>query len=298
MQFHTMFKTIENGRGFIAALDQSGGSTPGALKAYGLDERAWSSEAQMFDLIHAFRCRIITSPAFTGDRVLGAILFESTMDAQALGKSVPQALIERGVVPFVKIDKGLAGEHDGVQLMKPMPEMAALLKRAKSLGVFGTKARSVINLANAQGIAALVAQQFEVAEHVMAAGLVAIIEPEINIKSPERAAADQLLLECLRRHLDALPVGMRVILKLSLPFEPGHFDTLADHPRVLRVIALSGGYTRRQACVALSKNRGIIASFSRALLEDLRAAMTDAQFEAALNAAIEEIYTASTSKAA
>ena len=298
MQSEIMFEKIANGRGFIAALDQSGGSTPGTLKGYGLCDTAWSSEAEMFDLIHTFRCRIMNSPVFTGDKVLGAILFESTMDGEVLGQSVPQALTERGVVPFVKIDKGLAPEQSGVQLMKPMPQISLLLERAKSLGVFGTKARSVINLADVNGIEAIIAQQFEVADQVLAAGLVPIVEPEMNIKSPERAAAEQLLLEKLHRHLDAMPGRTRVILKLSLPTAPGHFGTLVDHPRVLRLIALSGGYKRQQACVELSKNRGMIASFSRALLEDLRAEMTDAEFDAALNRAIEDIYTASNSKAA
>ena len=293
-----MTNKIAGGNGFIAALDQSGGSTPKALKGYGIEEGAWNSEEEMFGLIHGMRARIITSPAFSGDKVLGAILFERTMDGEAGGKPVPQALIERGVVPFIKIDKGLEAEENGVQMLKPIPELDVLLKRAKALGVFGTKERSVINLANRAGIAAVVKQQFELGSQVLAAGLVPIIEPEINIKSPERAEADQILLEELIKNLDALPGDDRVILKLSLPTKAGLFDPLVDHPRVLRVVALSGGFARPEACVELAKNRGIIASFSRALLEDLRHQMSDDEFNASLGQAIDEIYTASTKKAA
>nr|WP_047168693.1 fructose bisphosphate aldolase [Sphingomonas sp. Y57] len=291
-------RKIAEGNGFIAALDQSGGSTPKALKGYGVEEGAWSSEEEMFGLIHQMRTRIITSPAFTGDKVIGAILFERTMDGQAGGKPVPQALNERGVVPFIKIDKGLEDEKNGVQLMKPMPELDTLLARAKGLGVFGTKERSVINLANREGIAAIVKQQFEVGKQVLAAGLMPIIEPEVNIKSPERAEADQILLEELTKALDALTGDDKVMLKLSLPTQAGLFDPLVDHPRVLRVVALSGGYKRPEACVELAKNRGVIASFSRALLEDLRAQMSDDEFNASLGSAIDEIYTASTKKTA
>ncbi|WP_165323578.1 fructose bisphosphate aldolase [Rhizorhabdus phycosphaerae] len=291
-------KKIADGKGFIAALDQSGGSTPKALKGYGVEEGAWSTEEEMFGLIHAMRTRIITSPVFTGEKVIGAILFERTMDGQADGKPVPQVLNERGVVPFIKIDKGLEDEANGVQLMKPMPELDALLARAKSLGVFGTKERSVINLANREGIAAIVKQQFEVGQQVLAGGLMPIIEPEVNIKSPERAEADQILLDELTKALDAMTGEDKVMLKLSLPAKAGLFDALVDHPRVLRVVALSGGYSRPDACTELAKNRGVIASFSRALLEDLRAQMTDEQFDASLGAAIDEIYTASTSKTA
>ncbi|EZP70825.1 Fructose-bisphosphate aldolase [Sphingomonas paucimobilis] len=292
-----MKNKIAGGNGFIAALDQSGGSTPKALKGYGIEEGAWSNDEEMFGLIHDMRSRIITSPAFSGEKVIGAILFERTMDGEAGGKPVPQALIERGVVPFIKIDKGLEDETNGVQLMKPMPELDALLKRAKSLGVFGTKERSVINLANREGIAAVVKQQFEVGQQVLAAGLVPMIEPEVNIKSPERADADQILLEELVKALDALPGDDQVMLKLSLPTKPGLFDPLVDHPRVLRVVALSGGFSRAEACVELAKNRGIIASFSRALLNDLRHQMSDDEFNASLGQAIDEIYTASTKKA-
>ncbi|TJY62920.1 fructose bisphosphate aldolase [Sinimarinibacterium sp. CAU 1509] len=298
MQYQDMMNKIASGAGFIAALDQSGGSTPKALKGYGVDEGAWSSEEEMFGLIHQMRTRIITSPAFSGDKVLGAILFERTMDGTADGKSVPAALIERGVVPFIKIDKGLEDEKDGVQVLKPMPELDVLLKRSKALGVFGTKERSVINLANRAGIASVVKQQFEVGQQVLAAGLVPIIEPEVNIKSPERAAADQILLEELLKALDAMPGTNRVMLKLSLPVQSGLFDPLVKHPRVLRVVALSGGYKRPEACVELAKNKGIIASFSRALLEDLRYQMSDDEFNAALASAIDEIFVASTVKTA
>lgn len=288
---------IANGSGFIAALDQSGGSTPKALKGYGIEEGAWNGDEEMFALIHAMRSRIITSPAFTGDKVLGAILFERTMDGQVNSLPAPKALIERGVVPFIKIDKGLEDEANGVQLMKPMPDLDALLTRARELGVFGTKERSVVNLASREGIAAIVAQQVEVGLQVLASGLMPILEPEVNIRSPERAEADAILLDELARQLSAMPGDAKVMLKLSLPVKPGHFDPLVDHPRVLRVVALSGGYKRPEACVELAKNRGIIASFSRALLEDLRASMSDDEFNASLGGAIDEIYAASTFKA-
>lgn len=291
-----MHAKIASGAGFIAALDQSGGSTPKALKGYGVAEGAWSTEEEMFGLIHAMRSRIITSPAFTGDKVIGAILFERTMDGQVDGKPTPAALVARGVVPFIKIDKGLEDEANGVQLMKPMPGLDALLARAKALGVFGTKERSVINLANQAGIAAVVKQQFEVGQQVLAAGLVPIIEPEVNIKSPERDAADRILLAELVKALDAMPGSDKVMLKLSIPAQPGLFQPLVDHPRVLRVVALSGGYSRPDACKELAKNPGMIASFSRALLEDLRHGMTDAEFNASLGAAIDEIHHASTVK--
>ena len=297
MQTSDMMAKIKDGKGFIAALDQSGGSTPKALKGYGVEEGAWGSEEEMFGLIHEMRTRIITSPAFTGDKVIGAILVERTMDGEANGKPVPEVLKARGVVPFIKIDKGLEDERNGVQLMKPMPELDALLTRARGLGVFGTKERSVINLANREGIAAIVRQQFEVGQHVLAAGLVPIIEPEVNIKSPERAEADQILLEELTKALDALPGDDKVMLKLSLPTEPGLFQPLVDHPRVLRVVALSGGFSREEACRELARNDGMIASFSRALLSDLRAGMSDEEFDRALGEAIEEIYQASTVKA-
>jgi fructose-bisphosphate aldolase class I len=296
MQDSDMTEKIANGQGFIAALDQSGGSTPKALKGYGIEESAYSNDDEMFALIHQMRSRIITSPAFSTGKVLGAILFEKTMDGTVDGKPTPAALIERGVVPFIKIDKGLEDEVNGVQLMKPMPELDVLLKRAKALGVFGTKERSVINLANREGIAAVVKQQFEVGQQVLAAGLMPMIEPEVNIKSAERAQADQILLEETLKALDALPEGQQVMLKLSIPQQAGLFDPLVDHPKVLRVVALSGGYARPEACVELAKNRGMIASFSRALLQDLRHQMSDDEFNASLGGAIDEIYDASTNK--
>jgi fructose-bisphosphate aldolase class I len=296
MQTSEMKAKIAAGKGFIAALDQSGGSTPKALKGYGVDEGAWSNDEEMFGLIHQMRSRIITSPAFTGDKVIGAILFERTMDGQVDGKPTPQALLDKGVVPFIKIDKGLEDEANGVQMMKPMPDLDKLLARAKSLGVFGTKERSVINKANREGIAAIVRQQIEVGLQVLASGLVPMLEPEINIKSADRAESDQILLEELTSQLSAMPGTEQVMLKLSLPVKPGLFDPLVDHPRVLRVVALSGGYNRPEACAELAKNRGIVASFSRALLEDLRAQMTDAEFNASLASAIDDIYKGSTQK--
>ncbi len=293
-----MTAKIAEGNGFIAALDQSGGSTPKALAGYGVSDDAWSTEEEMFGLIHQMRSRIITSPAFTGDKVIGAILFERTMDGQVDGKPTPAALIERGVVPFIKIDKGLEDEANGVQLMKPMPELDALLVKAKALGVFGTKERSVVNLANRDGIAAVVKQQFEIGAQVIGHGMMPIIEPEVNIKSPERAEADAILLDEILKALDALPEGQQVMLKLSIPATPGLFDPLVDHPKVLRVVALSGGYKRPEACAELAKNRGMIASFSRALLEDLRHGMADAEFDTALAGAIYDIHRASTRKVA
>ena len=289
-----MTAKIEQGDGFIAALDQSGGSTPKALAGYGVDESAWSSEEEMYGLIHQMRSRIITSPAFASGKVIGAILFERTMDGQVEGKPTPQALIDRGIVPFIKIDKGLEAEASGVQMMKPMPELSGLLERAKQLGVFGTKERSVINLANPEGIAAVVAQQFDVAREVLAHGLVPIIEPEVNIKSSERDAADRILLQEILKNLDQ--VDERVMLKLSIPAEPGLFTPLVQHPKVLRVVALSGGFSRADACRELAKNPGMIASFSRALLSDLRAQQSDEEFNRTLGEAIDEIYEASTDK--
>ena len=286
-----------NKNGFIAALDQSGGSTPKALKLYGVDESAWSNEAQMFDLVHQMRSRIIKSPAFTGDKVMGAILFEQTMDRDIDGIPTAQYLWEkRHVVPFLKVDKGLADEKDGVKVMKPNPDLDALLKRAVAKGIFGTKMRSVIDAANPKGIAAVVDQQFEVGKQILAHGLVPIIEPEVSIKSPERAQADEILRDEILRHLDRLPEGDEVMLKLSIPAKPGLFQPLIDHPRVLRVVALSGGFSRSDACRELAKNPGMIASFSRALLEDLRQDMSDEEFDRSLKSAIGEIYEASTEK--
>jgi fructose-bisphosphate aldolase class I len=298
VQHFDMSEKMGSGEGFIAALDQSGGSTPKALKGYGIDEDAYSGDEEMYALIHKMRSRIITSSAFSGEKVIGAILFERTMDGMVDGKTVPAALIERGVVPFIKIDKGLENEENGVQLMKPMPELDALLARSKALGVYGTKERSVINSANRKGIAAIVKQQFEVGQQVLAAGLMPILEPEVNIKSATRAECDQILKEEILKALDAMPGTDKVMLKLSIPQQAGLFDALVDHPRVLRVVALSGGYARPEACKELARNRGMIASFSRALLEDLRAQMSDAEFDAALAAAIDEIHGASTVKVA
>ena len=291
-----MTSKIERGDGFIAALDQSGGSTPKALRGYGIEEGAWGSDEEMFGLIHQMRERIITAPCFGSGKVLGAILFERTMDGTVNGKPTPQALIDLGVIPFIKIDKGLEAEENGVQMMKPMPDLDALLDRAKSLGVFGTKERSVINSANAAGIAVLVAQQFQVARQVIAKGLMPIVEPEVNIKSADREQSDDLLLSALITELDELPEGQQVMLKLSIPAEPGKFEPLVDHPRVLRVVALSGGFSREEACRELAKNPGMIASFSRALLSDLRAQQSDEEFDRTLGTAIDEIYRASTSK--
>ena len=293
MNYDQMLERVRKGDGFIAALDQSGGSTPKALKGYGIEEGTWSDDQEMFALIHDMRSRIISSPCFTGEKVLGAILFERTMDGQVDGQAVPTALIEKGVVPFIKIDKGLEDEADGVQLMKPMPELGALLDKAKALGVFGTKERSVINSANAAGIAAIVAQQFDVGRQVLAKGMMPILEPEINIKSATRAECDTLMRSEILKHLDGLDGDTQVMLKLSLPVVPGTYEALVDHPRVLKVVALSGGYARPEACAELAKNRGIIASFSRALLDDLRHPMSDDEFSGSLGTAIDEIHAAS-----
>lgn len=293
MNIADMTAKMAAGQGFIAALDQSGGSTPKALAGYGVAEDAWSSDEEMFALIHDMRARIIRSAAFNGDKVIGAILFERTMDGQVDGKSTPAALIEKGVVPFIKIDKGLEEEANGVQLMKPMPELDALLSRSKAMGVYGTKERSVINSANRDGIAAIVKQQFEVGKQVLNHGMMPIIEPEVNIKSATRSECDTILRDEILKELDALPDGQQVMLKLSLPVVAGTFDPLVNHPKVLRVVALSGGFKRPEACVELAKNSGIIASFSRALLEDLRAQMSDAEFDASLGSAIDDIHAAS-----
>ena len=291
-----MTQKIRNGDGFIAALDQSGGSTPKALQGYGYHGDEWSNDEEMFGLIHKMRTRIITSPVFASGKVIGAILFERTMDGDIDGKPVPQALIERGIVPFIKIDKGLEDEENGVQMMKPNPGLDALLERAKGLGVFGTKERSVINAANPAGIAVLLAQQFQVAKQVLGHGLIPIVEPEVNIRSAERNESDHLLLAGLLAELDEIPDGQQAMLKLSLPAEAGLFEPLVDHPKVLRVVALSGGFSRGEACRELARNPGLIASFSRALLSDLRQDQSDEEFNRALGTAIDEIYDASTAK--
>jgi fructose-bisphosphate aldolase class I len=286
-----MRERIKQGDGFIAALDQSGGSTPKALAGYGVEEGAWSNDEEMFGLIHQMRSRIISSPSFGSGKVLGAILFERTMDGLVNGKPTPQALIDEGIIPFIKIDKGIEGEANGVQMMKPMPELETLLTRAKDLGVFGTKERSVINAANAEGIAAVVKQQFEVGEAVLAHGMVPIIEPEVNIKSTDRAQSDAILRDEILKALDS--VSAPVMLKLSIPVEAGLFQPLVDHPKVLRVVALSGGFSREEACRELARNPGMIASFSRALLSDLRQQQSDEEFDRTLGTAIDEIYSAS-----
>ena len=284
--------------GFIAALDQSGGSTPGALRLYGIPDNAYSGDAEMFRLVHEMRVRIMTAPAFTGAKVIAAILFEATMDGEAQGKPVPAFLWEeRGVVPFVKVDKGLEAEKDGVQLMRPMPELDVLLTRAVKLGVFGTKMRSVINLASKDGIAAIVAQQFEVGARIAEHGLMPILEPEVSIKSSNKGEAEAILLAELKKHLEAAPDGPQVMFKLTLPDVPDLYLPLVKHKRVTRVVALSGGYTRAEACRRLAANHGVIASFSRALVEELRHSMSEAEFEAALAKSIDEIYQASTVKA-
>ncbi len=293
MQDPTMMEKIATASGFIAALDQSGGSTPKALKGYGIEESAYANDEEMFGLIHDMRSRIITSPCFNGEKVIGAILFERTMDGEAGGKPVPVALWDRGVVPFLKVDKGLEDEADGVQMMKPMPKLGALLDRAKAKGVFGTKMRSVVNFASPTGIAAIVKQQFEVAEQILSHSLMPIIEPEVSIKSAERAQCDAILRDEILKALDSLSGDNKVMLKLSIPAEAGLFDALVAHPRVLRVVALSGGFARPEACAELAKNTGMIASFSRALLEDLRHQMDDDAFNVSLGGAIDEIAAAS-----
>lgn len=280
--------------GFIAALDQSGGSTPKALRLYGIQEGSWANDAEMMDLIHAMRSRIITSPKFNGDRILGAILFEATMDREIKGKPTAEYLWEvKKVVPILKVDKGLADDTAGVQLMKPMPDLNKLLARAKAKGIFGTKMRSVIKQADAAGIQAVVDQQFAVGRQIIAAGLVPIIEPEVDIKCPDKAKAEDLLKAAIMRELDKLPDGQWVMLKLTLPERDNIYADCIAHPRVLKVVALSGGYSRDEANKRLSRQKGMVASFSRALTEGLSAQQSDAQFDAALDSAIESIYQAS-----
>jgi len=287
-------KKVSTGNGFIAALDQSGGSTPKALKLYGVEESAYKDEAEMFDQVHAMRARIVTSPAFTGQRVLGAILFEMTMDRQFEGQDAAAYLWEKKqVVPFLKVDKGLAAEADGVQLMKPMPELDALLARAVKKGVFGTKMRSVVNAADQKGIDAVVEQQFAVGKQILAAGLMPIIEPEVNIKAADKKEAEALLKAALLKQLDALPADQKVMLKLTIPTVDGFYTELVKHPKVVRVVALSGGYSRDESNAMLARNPGVIASFSRALTEGLTAQQSDAEFNAALDKAVESIYQAS-----
>lgn len=283
--------------GFIAALDQSGGSTPGALRLYGIPDSAYSGDAEMFRLMHEMRTRIMTAPAFTGAKIVAAILFEATMDNQVRGKPVPTFLWEeRGVIPFLKVDKGLEAEKDGVSLMKPIPGLDALLSRAVGLGVFGTKMRSTINLPSKEGIAAVVAQQFAVGAQIAKHGLMPILEPEVSIKSPDKAGAEALLRAELIKGLDTLPANAQVMLKLTLPDAPDFYSSVINHKGVARVVALSGGYTRADACRRLAANHGMIASFSRALTEGLTRSMSDPEFDAALGKSIDEIFQASTVK--
>ena len=285
---------VRNQDGFIAALDQSGGSTPKALRLYGIGEDVWSGDDEMFSIVHGMRTRIVTSPSFDGDRILGAILFEDTMDREIEGKPSARYLWEeKNVVPFLKVDKGLAPEEDGAQVMKPMPELDSLLARAKENGVFGTKMRSVIKLANPDGVKAVVDQQFEIGRHIVEAGLVPIIEPEVDIHSPEKEQAEALLKDAMLAHLDALGPGQKVMLKLTLPERENFYAECVNHPNVLRVAALSGGYTREEANTRMTRNHGVIASFSRALTEGLTAQQTDDKFNAMLDSSIASIFEAS-----
>ena len=295
MTFEEMKQRMATGEGFIAALDQSGGSTPKALAAYGVSDEEWSGEEEMFGKIHEMRCRIVDSPSFSNGKVLGAILFEKTMEGcNPEGSPIPELLSRRGVVPFLKVDKGMHDEENGVQLMKDMPELNANCARAKELGVFGTKMRSVIHEANREGIEANIRQQMDFGLQILSNGLVPILEPEVSLKSESRAEAESLLLGAALDQMERVPEGQQVMWKLTIPSEPNLYKPLIDHPNVLRVVALSGGYSREEACRELSKNDGMIASFSRALLEVLQANMDDQQFDQALGNAIDEIACAST----
>lgn len=287
-------RKIQTQSGFLAALDQSGGSTPKALHAYGLEETAWTNDEEMFALVHQMRARIITTPSFSGDRILGAILFEGTMDRDIAGQATADYLWQqKRIVPFLKVDSGTADERDGVQLMKPMPGLPALLAKANAKGIYGTKMRSVIKQANPAGIEAVVAQQFEVAAQILAAGLMPIIEPEIDIHCPDKAGAEALLKTAIKKHLDALPADQTVMLKLTLPEHDDYYSELVQHPKVLKLVALSGGYSREEGDQRLARNHGVIASFSRALVEGLSAKQSDPEFDALLDEAIQEIYEAS-----
>ena len=294
---HQMFEQVKAGKGFIAALDQSGGSTPKALKLYGVEESEYSGDEAMFDLIHKMRSRLIKSKVFTGDRIVGAILFEMTMERQIDGIGSAEFLWNnKKIVPFLKIDNGLAAESNDVQLMKPIPELSARIAAANKHGVFGTKMRSVINLANAAGVEAVVAQQFEIGKEIIAGGLIPIIEPEVNIKSEQKAQAEEILKTSLISHLNKLNENQTVMLKLSLPTKPNLYQDLVNHPRVLKVVALSGGYSRDDANNMLAENKGVIASFSRALTEGLSAKQSDDQFDALLDSTIQSIFDASVNK--
>jgi len=292
--FEEQLQKMKSQPGFIAALDQSGGSTPGALRAYGIKDSAWAGEEQMFTLVHQMRTRIITSPAFTGERILGAILFENTMDRSIEGQPTGDYLWNvKRIVPLLKVDKGLAEEKNGVQLMKPMPELGALLERAKAKRMFGTKMRSVVKQADAAGIEDVVTQQFEVARQISAAGFVPIVEPEVDIHCPEKAEAEELLEAAVREELDRLAANQLVMLKLTLPEKDDLYAEFVTHPRVVRVVALSGGYTREEGNKRLRRNHGVVASFSRALVEGLSAQQSDAEYNAVLNASIQSIFEAS-----
>ncbi len=292
--YEDQLSQVESSKGFIAALDQSGGSTPKALKLYGIEESAYSSESEMFDLVHAMRARIIKSPVFTSKRILGVILFEMTMERQIDGIASAEFLWQKkGIVPFLKVDNGLADEVDGAQVMKPIPQLGTRISRARSHGVFGTKMRSVIKLANPKGIAAVVTQQFELGKNILDGGLMPIIEPEVDIKSPEKERCEELLRAEIIKELDKLSPDQQVMLKLTLPSEANFYRLLVEHPRVLRVVALSGGYSREDANAMLAKNDGVIASFSRALTEGLSAQQSAAEFDGVLDQAIESIYQAS-----
>ena len=292
--FQEQLAQVKSRKGFIAALDQSGGSTPKALKLYGIEESQYSGEQEMFNLVHSMRTRIIKSPVFTSERILGVILFEMTMDRQIDGMGSAEFLWQKkGIVPFLKVDNGLAEEVDGVQVMKPIPQLGARISSALSHGVFGTKMRSVIKLANAKGIDAVVAQQFQFGKEILAGGLMPIIEPEVDIKSPEKERCEELLRSAIVRELDKLSDDHQVMLKLTLPTEPNYYKVLVEHPRVLRVVALSGGYSRDDANAKLAQNDGVIASFSRALTEGLSAQQSDGEFDKVLDTAIESIYQAS-----
>jgi fructose-bisphosphate aldolase, class I len=293
--FEEQLEKMRTHPGFIAALDQSGGSTPHALRAYGIQEGAWSTEEQMFAIVHQMRVRIISSPVFTGERIIGAILFENTMDRDVEGKPTADYLWNvKRVVPFLKVDKGLSAESRGVQLMKPMPGLAALLDKARAKRIFGTKTRSFVKQADAAGIKDIVTQQFEAARQIIAAGLVPIVEPEVDIHCPEKARAEELLKAAILKELDALPAGQLVMLKLSLPEKDGLYAEFLGHPKVVRVVALSGGYSQEEANRRLRRNRGVVASFSRALVEGLSVRQSDAEFNARLDASIQSIFDAST----
>ena len=288
-----MAAKIATGQGFIAALDQSGGSTPKALRGYGIEDNEWSGDDEMFAQIHSMRSRVITSPCFSSGKVIGAILFEKTMDGEVEGKTTAEALKSRGIVPFIKVDQGLADEENGAQMMKPLDKLPALLEKSVGHGMFGTKMRSVIKSANAKGIADVVAQQFEVGNQIADAGLMPMLEPEYDITAEDREAGEDILLAEIMKGLDSLPEGRKVMLKLSIPVKPGHYTPAIEHPNVLRVVALSGGFSTDDACDRLAKNPGMIASFSRGLLQDLRKGQSDPEFDGALGKAIDQIQAAS-----